>query len=48
MTTGMVLGKFLPPHLGHVYLCEFARSYVDDLTVVDAELVVVTDDRSID
>lgn len=34
MTTGLVLGKFLPPHLGHVYLCEFARSYVDDLSVV--------------
>lgn len=34
MTTGMVLGKFLPPHLGHVYLCEFARSYVDELCVV--------------
>lgn len=34
MTTGMVLGKFLPPHLGHVYLCEFAKNYVDDLAVV--------------
>ncbi len=34
MTTGLVLGKFLPPHLGHVYLCEFARGYVDDLSVV--------------
>jgi len=30
----MVLGKFLPPHLGHVYLVEFARNYVDRLTVV--------------
>ena len=30
----MVLGKFLPPHLGHVYLIEFAREYVDDLSVV--------------
>lgn len=34
MTTGMVLGKFLPPHLGHAYLIDFARNYVDDLTVV--------------
>ena len=34
MTTGMVLGKFLPPHLGHQYLIDFARHYVDDLTVV--------------
>ncbi|QEG00433.1 Trifunctional NAD biosynthesis/regulator protein NadR [Stieleria maiorica] len=34
MTTGMVLGKFLPPHLGHAYLIDFARHYVDDLTVV--------------
>ncbi|QDV47615.1 Trifunctional NAD biosynthesis/regulator protein NadR [Stieleria neptunia] len=34
MTTGMVLGKFLPPHLGHAYLVDFARHYVDELTVV--------------
>jgi HTH-type transcriptional repressor of NAD biosynthesis genes len=34
MTTGMVLGKFLPPHAGHVYLCEFARACVSDLTIV--------------
>ncbi len=31
---GMVLGKFLPPHLGHVYLCEFAQRYADELTIV--------------
>jgi NadR type nicotinamide-nucleotide adenylyltransferase len=30
----MLLGKFMPPHLGHVYLGEFARSYVEDLTIV--------------
>jgi NadR type nicotinamide-nucleotide adenylyltransferase len=30
----MVLGKFMPPHAGHVYLCEFARRWVDDLTIV--------------
>jgi HTH-type transcriptional repressor of NAD biosynthesis genes len=34
VTRGMVLGKFLPPHAGHVYLCEFARNYVDELTIV--------------
>ncbi len=33
-TTGMVLGKFMPPHLGHLYLIQFANHYVDDLTVV--------------
>src|SRR5687768_9683832 len=32
--SGMLLGKFMPPHLGHVYLCEFARSYVRDLTII--------------
>jgi HTH-type transcriptional repressor of NAD biosynthesis genes len=31
---GMVLGKFMPPHLGHLYLCDFARNYVDELTIV--------------
>jgi HTH-type transcriptional repressor of NAD biosynthesis genes len=34
MTTGMLLGKFMPPHLGHLYLVEFARNYVEELTVV--------------
>jgi len=33
-TTGMILGKFLPPHRGHQYLADFARHYVDDLTVL--------------
>lgn len=31
---GMVLGKFMPPHLGHLYLTEFAQAHVDELTVV--------------
>lgn len=31
---GMVLGKFYPPHLGHLYLVDFARHYVDELAVV--------------
>jgi NadR type nicotinamide-nucleotide adenylyltransferase len=34
MTTGMVLGKFMPPHAGHLHLVDFARAFVDDLTVV--------------
>jgi HTH-type transcriptional repressor of NAD biosynthesis genes len=34
MSTGFLLGKFMPPHYGHVYLVEFARNYVEDLTVV--------------
>jgi cytidyltransferase-like protein len=33
-TTGFLLGKFLPPHRGHQYLIEFARAYVDRLTVL--------------
>jgi len=32
--TGMFLGKFMPPHLGHLYLGEFAQQYVADLAVV--------------
>lgn len=31
---GMVLGKFLPPHAGHVYLVDFAREWCDELAVV--------------
>ncbi len=31
---GLVLGKFMPPHLGHLYLIDFARHYVDQLTIV--------------
>ena len=34
MTRGLVLGKFLPPHLGHLHLIEFASAFVDELTVV--------------
>ena len=33
-STGFLLGKFLPPHRGHQYLIEFARNYVDRLTVL--------------
>ena len=34
MTTGMVLGKFYPPHRGHQLLVSFAQAFVDDLTVI--------------
>lgn len=33
-TTGMVLGKFLPPHQGHVHLLSFAQNFVDKLYIV--------------
>ncbi len=36
--TGLVLGKFLPPHLGHQYLLDFARAYVRHLTVLVCSL----------
>lgn len=35
---GFVLGKFMPPHQGHVFLCEFARQYVRDLTILVCSL----------
>jgi len=33
-TTGFLLGKFMPPHAGHVALIEAARDLVDELTVL--------------
>lgn len=33
-TTGVVIGKFMPLHEGHVYLIEFAKNFVDELTVL--------------
>lgn len=38
MIHGMVLGKFLPPHVGHLHLCEVARALSDELTIVVASL----------
>ena len=26
--SGLILGKFMPPHRGHVLLADFARAYV--------------------
>lgn len=37
-STGMLLGKFMPPHSGHVYLADFARHYASDLTVLVCSL----------
>ncbi|WP_444996308.1 AAA family ATPase [Aliikangiella sp. IMCC44359] len=34
MTTGMILGKFYPPHTGHQYLIQFASQYVNQLVVI--------------
>lgn len=33
MTTGLILGKFLPPHRGHEYLVNFAAGFADAITV---------------
>ncbi|MEM9252006.1 MAG: AAA family ATPase [Planctomycetota bacterium] len=33
-TTGLILGKFMPPHAGHLYLAEFAMNFVDRLIVL--------------
>lgn len=34
MKTGLVLGRFIPPHLGHQYLIDFAQNYVDELLLI--------------
>jgi NadR type nicotinamide-nucleotide adenylyltransferase len=38
VTRGFLLGKFMPPHCGHVFLCEFAQAYVDSLTILVCSL----------
>lgn len=35
---GFVLGKFMPPHQGHVLLCDFARVYCETLTILVCSL----------
>ncbi len=37
-TTGLIIGKFLPPHRGHQYLIEYAKSRVGHLTVLVCSL----------
>jgi NadR type nicotinamide-nucleotide adenylyltransferase len=34
VTRGFLLGKFMPPHAGHLFLCETARALIDELTVL--------------
>lgn len=34
MTRGFILGKFMPPHAGHVALCTAAAALVDELTIL--------------
>jgi NadR type nicotinamide-nucleotide adenylyltransferase len=34
MTSGFLLGRFMPPHAGHILLCETARRLVDRLTIL--------------
>ena len=36
--SGFVLGKFMPPHQGHVFLCDFARAYCRRLTILVCSL----------
>ena len=31
---GFLLGNFMPPHQGHIFLCDFARAYADHLTIL--------------
>jgi len=38
VTNGLVLGKFMPPHRGHLYLLDFARTFADSLTIVVGSL----------
>ncbi len=35
---GFLLGKFLPPHRGHQFLCEFAQAQCERLTILVATL----------
>ena len=34
MSKGLFLGKFMPPHNGHLFVCDVALRYVDELTVL--------------
>lgn len=36
--TGLVLGKFMPPHIGHQFLCDFGRAACDHLTILVCSL----------
>lgn len=34
MTRGIIIGKFMPPHLGHKYMVDFACNYADEVLVL--------------
>jgi HTH-type transcriptional regulator, transcriptional repressor of NAD biosynthesis genes len=38
MRRGFLLGKFLPPHAGHVFMCRVAQSLCDELTILVCSL----------
>lgn len=38
MTRGFLLGKFMPPHRGHLYCCDFAQAIADEVTVLVCSL----------
>lgn len=38
MRRGFVLGKFYPPHAGHMHLCGFGRAHCDHLTILVSTL----------
>ena len=38
MKRGFILGKFMPPHAGHVSICEAATAMVDELTILVCSL----------
>jgi HTH-type transcriptional repressor of NAD biosynthesis genes len=47
MMRGFLLGKFMPPHNGHVMLCDFARHYCDTLTILVCTREVETIDGAL-
>lgn len=32
--SGVVIGKFMPLHTGHIHMIESAKNFIDDLTVL--------------
>lgn len=45
--SGVVIGKFMPLHKGHIHLIEFAKNFVDDLTVLVDNLPADVDTMSL-
>ena len=38
MKRGFMLGKFMPPHAGHLFVCQTAEALVDELTILVCSL----------